>query len=100
LARKYFGTEEPIGKTIKITGGYGDWNGNDYQEVSYYTVTGVLADIPDNSHIRVNALVSFNLFSRGEAELSNWGDNFYTYLSLQPGSSPQALNAKLPVFIK
>ncbi len=100
LARKYFGTDEPIGKTIKMTGGYGDWTGNDYQEVSYYTVTGVLADIPDNSHIPVNALVSFNLFSRGEAELSNWGDNFHTYVSLQPGSSPQALTAKLPVFIK
>ena len=99
LVRKYFGTEDPIGKTIKMTGGYGDWNGNDYQEVSYYTVTGVLADIPDNSHIQANALVSFNLFSRGEAELSNWGDNFYTYVSLQPGSLPQALNAKLPGFI-
>lgn len=98
MARKYFGTEEPIGKTIKMTGGYGDWTGNDYQEINYYTVTGVLADIPNNSHIQLNALVSFNLFSRGEAELSNWGDNFYTYVSLQPGSSPQTLTAKLPAF--
>lgn len=100
LARKYFGTEEPIGKTIKMTGGYGDWNGNNYREVSYYKVTGVLADTPANSHIQIDALVSFNLFSRGEAELSNWGDNFYTYVSLQPGSSPQALDAKLPGFVK
>ncbi|MEZ0483005.1 ABC transporter permease [Fibrella aquatica] len=100
LARKYFGTDEPIGKTIKMTGGYGDWTGNNYQDVSYYTVTGVLADIPGNSHIQLNALVSFNLFSRGEAELSNWGDNFYTYVSLQPGSLSQALTTKLPAFAK
>ncbi|WP_375447162.1 ABC transporter permease [uncultured Fibrella sp.] len=100
LAQKYFGTEDPIGKTLKMTGGYGDWTGDDYQEVSYYTVTGVLADTPANSHLQVNALVSFNLFSRGEAELSNWGDTFYTYVLLRPGSSAAALEAKLPGFVK
>ncbi len=100
LARKYFGMEEPVGKTLKMTGGYGDWKGNDYQEVSYFTVTGVLADVPANSHLQFNALVSFRLFSRGEAELSNWGDSFYTYLALRPGASAPALEAKLPGFSK
>lgn len=100
LARKYFGQEDPIGKIIKMTGGYGDWKNNEYQDISYYTVTGVLADIPANSHLKINALVSFRLFSRGEAELSNWGDNLYTYVELQPGASAPALAVKLKPFVK
>ncbi len=100
LARKYFGSENPIGKTLKMTGGYGDWTGDDYQEVSYYTVTGVLAEIPANSHLKIDALVSFRLFSRGEKELSNWGDSFHTYVALHPGTSVQTLATKLPGFVK
>ncbi|RYC68903.1 ABC transporter permease [Spirosoma sordidisoli] len=100
LARKYFGNEEPVGKTLKMTGGYGDWAGGSYRDVSYYTVTGVLADSPANSHLSINALVSFTLFSRGEAELSNWGDSFYTYVRLRPGASAGGLDAKLPDYIR
>jgi putative ABC transport system permease protein len=100
LAQMYFGSENPIGKTLKMTGGYGDWTGDDYREVSYFTVTGVLANVPANSHLQLDALVSFRLFSRGEKELSNWGDSFHTYVALHPGASAQTLATKLPDFVK
>ncbi len=99
LAQKYFGSQDPIGQTLKMTGGYGDWTGSNYEDVSYFTVTGVLAPIPANSHLSIDALVSFRLLSRGEAELSNWGDSFYTYATLGPGTSAELLESKLPEFV-
>jgi putative ABC transport system permease protein len=99
LSQKYFGQEDPIGKTLKMTGGYGTWIGNGYEDVSYFTVTGVLASIPVNSHLKISALVSFKFLSRGEAELSNWGDSFYTYLRIKPSTSVELLESKLPEFV-
>ena len=46
-AKKLFGQEEPIGKRIKIDGG------NDYE------VTGVAKNVPNNSHIKFDYLVSY-----------------------------------------
>jgi putative ABC transport system permease protein len=100
MARKYFGRQNPIGKTIKMMGGYGDWSNSADQNASYYTVTGVLADIPTNSHLKINALVSFRRFSRGEAEFANWGDSFYTYLKLRPGASASVVADRLPLLTK
>src|SRR5687768_17128271 len=47
LAKKYFGNENPIGKTIKNNG------------TVEYEVTGVFDDLPANTHLKINALLSF-----------------------------------------
>ena len=71
-ARKYFGADNPVGKTLLINGG----------EPAY--VTGIMKDIPYNSHFMVDILVSMSsLISKD----SDWNDNwkrfgFYTYLLL------------------
>ena len=46
LARKYFGDQNPIGRTIKIANKYD------------CDVTAVIEDMPSNSHMRLNALVA------------------------------------------
>ncbi|HRI59170.1 MAG TPA: ABC transporter permease, partial [Saprospiraceae bacterium] len=96
LARKYFGTQDPIGQTLDIlqydTSGRG----------ATYRVTGVLAGAPRSSHFTFDMLISFSSFLKYEPDLmteDGWGDNsYYTYLLLKPGATVGALQAKMPGF--
>ncbi|SDP87348.1 putative ABC transport system permease protein [Mucilaginibacter sp. OK268] len=86
-AKKYFGDADPIGKTLLING----------QQSA--AVTGIMKDIPYNSHLRVDML-----FSMSSLVNANWEHNwrsfgFYTYLLLQPGVDAAQLSAKLPAFV-
>jgi putative ABC transport system permease protein len=86
-AKKYFGTTAAVGKTLLI-------NGRDKA-----TVTGIMKDIPYNSHLRVSMLFSISTFHMGEwVKWNQFG--FYTYLLLQPGTNASQLQAKLPAFVK
>jgi putative ABC transport system permease protein len=89
-ADKLFGKEDPIGKTVAIQS----------QDTISYTVTGILADIPGNSHLQFEGLLSFN--TRNTAELmGNWGGNWLiTYFELAPGTDVAALEKKFPDFLK
>jgi putative ABC transport system permease protein len=88
MAQKYFGSEDPMGKTVKLHNRFD------------YTVTGVMKNVPANSHIRFDGLASFSTF-HDEPWMNNWGVNLlWTYLRLAPGASPEALNKKLPDFVK
>ena len=74
-AHRYFGDSDPIGKTIRLDGQY------------EFRVSGVLADIPSNSHLRFSILLPFE--SLGEAVISDWHNNsFYTYVRLSPSGDP------------
>ena len=87
-ARRYFGGEDPIGKTIK----YIDAN-------EEYTVTGVAADPPANSHFRFDLLASFeSLYKRDPGNLGWYNFNHQTYLLLKEGADYRELEAKLDGF--
>jgi len=59
--KKYFGSDDPIGKIIKV-------NNRDI-----YTITGIFKDIPANSHIRTDLLFSFTtVIDRSPQLMSNW----------------------------
>lgn len=82
MAKKYFGDEDPIGKTVI------------YQEASF-TVSGVLKDPPDNSHLKFDFLVSINLYHA-------IGGNFYwgmfmttTFLQMQDNFNIEKINDRL-----
>jgi putative ABC transport system permease protein len=87
-ALKYFGNEDPIGKTLH----YSDED---------YVVTAVLKDIPANSHIHFNILLNYNKYiqlTNNDANTS-WGwSDFYTYILVKPGTNINALRAKMPAF--
>jgi len=89
-ARKYFGNGEAIGKVIQFGG-----NKN-------LLVTGVLKDVPANSHLQFSALISFATLAQTEKEgLNNWTwYNFFTYQLLKPNADPAAFAVKLPAFIE
>ncbi len=76
-ARKYFGTEDPVGKTLSLGGRY------DIQ------VTGVLQDLPSNSHLQFTILMPVKLLKDLGRNLDDWGHFFiHTYVQLHPESSP------------
>ncbi len=93
-AQALFGDENPVGKVFKVENKYD------------FTVTGVMKNIPRNSHFRFDVLVSFETLNhlygaRKEKIVKNWlnHDN-YTYLLLKEGSDYKALEEKFPPFIE
>ncbi|MBE8715564.1 ABC transporter permease [Sphingobacterium hungaricum] len=84
LAHKYFGNQEAIGKTIQFES---DPN-------AIYTVTGIIENMPENSHFRFSLLASMN--GVAEAKEANWMvSNFYTYFLLKDGYNFKAFEKKL-----
>ena len=80
VARRYFGAEDPLGKTIKL--------GQDP-----YLVKGVFADYPKNSHLELDLLFSYR--TEPEAQTS-WGwYDFFTYVKLRPGTQVDQFQAKI-----
>jgi putative ABC transport system permease protein len=92
IAEKYFGGEDPIGKNLRI------------HSDELYMVTGVIKNIPANSHIRPDFLASFitlDLQPTGNAaaDLVNNVD-YYTYLLLKEGTDYKQLEQKFAGFIE
>jgi putative ABC transport system permease protein len=88
-AEKYFGAADPLGETITI---------NHQKD---YTVTGVIADIPANSHMRFDFVRPFTLLGEGGRNLESWGDvSFYTFVQLRKGASFREVDAKLKAMVE
>jgi putative ABC transport system permease protein len=95
-ARKYFGEEDPLGKSLKGSESAGRSNPGDY------TVTGVIEDIPLNSHFRFNVLLSLNTFRKSLPEIfPEWGYvDFYTYFLVNEQFDEEAFKRKIPALLK
>ncbi len=90
LARKYFGDQNPIGQLIKFDGAVD------------LKVTGILADIPPQSHIHFDALISFSTtraFMPNQLKNWVWNPN-WTYVMLKPGVIPDELAKQFPSFVQ
>ncbi|MGB3586853.1 MAG: ABC transporter permease, partial [Tunicatimonas sp.] len=98
-ARKYFGETDPLGQEIIIDGAYGAWKESGYESRSTYIVTGVIEDLPTNTHLDFDLLVSFSKYSNLENELDNWGDSFYTYFKLSEPSAVSTITAGLSTIV-
>ncbi len=89
-AMKIFGNENPVGKSITKYSG----------DTITFTVTGILKDVPENSHMQFDGLASFSTIA-GPENMSNWGGNWMvTYLELQQGTSIASLEKKFPAYLK
>ena len=87
-AKKIFGNENPIDRQIKI--------GTD---TLLFIVTGVMADVPQNSHFEANILSSFITSQRSKDP--TWMNNsFSTYFLLKPNSSYKTVDAKYPELLQ
>ncbi|GAB4032114.1 ABC transporter permease [Spirosoma gilvum] len=87
IAEQFFGDQNPVGKTLEISHIYA--TNNTYVPL---TVTGVLEDYPENSHIQPDYLISTGMLrpmmtANNQNWQENWGNGdgyFLTYLHLKP----------------
>ena len=90
LADKYFGkNSSAIGKTLRTV-------------YDVYKVTGVIQDVPHNSHLRFDMLISWSSLPKNQNGDGNWGNfNNFTYVLLKPATNATAFNKKLvPMYEK
>lgn len=94
MARKYFGNENPMGNMI--TSGSG----------KNYKVTGVMSDVPGNSHLKFDALISGMSIAveQGVDDFNSldperfWNIGVYTFILLKENSSMQSIHDKFTPF--
>ncbi len=87
-ATKYFGDEDPIGKTLKIE-----------QDTNLSVITGVMQDFPQNSHFHAKMIGSLNTI--GNSRSTNWvNHNFHTYIVLKEGTDPQEFEARMQEMVR
>ncbi len=89
-AKRYFGKESPLGKSLTI-----NTHGNFPQ--SEFKVTGVIRDPPANTHLQFDFLVSFNSIWRDLDNGSTYWhwDYTYCYLLLNDQADPKVLEEKI-----
>ena len=89
LAEKYYGKgNNAVGQSLEDNSG------------ETYKITAVVEDVPKNSHIIFNGLISVNTLPADFSD--NWGQfNYYTYVLLRPNTNKEAFEKKLlPMYDK
>ncbi len=88
-AARFFGTEDPVGKTFRVS------------ETYDFTVTAVYQNIPSTSTIQFDFLIPYELKVKENKWLLEWGNtNDLTFARLKEGVSFEAFDARLRPYIK
>ncbi|MEP6749692.1 MAG: ABC transporter permease [Bacteroidota bacterium] len=87
MAKRYFGNEDPIGKTLT------------YNNSGQFKVTGVIEKMPSNAHFHFDLLGSLETI--GFAKNDTWMEgSFFTYVLMKKGADYKKLEAKLPGMVE
>ncbi|MFD0793941.1 ABC transporter permease [Mucilaginibacter litoreus] len=85
LAKKYFGADNAVGKTLLVA-------------KQPMKVTGVINKVPDNSHFHGDAFMSLITFTQNRPQ--TWSNvSFFTYLLLNKTADPKKLEARFPQLV-
>jgi putative ABC transport system permease protein len=90
FAKKNFGSKNPLGELIRIN------------ELRDYTVTGVFKDLPTESHLSFNFLISMEskAMDAGGKYMEDWEAlNSYTYVKLKENAGMQSFQSKLDTIL-
>ncbi len=88
MARKYFGEQDPMGKVLNADGRFD------------FKVTGILKEVPRNSHIRFDFLVPFIFGRELNYTVDRWGNSqFTTYVQLQRGLPANEVISKIARYL-
>lgn len=86
-AKKYFGTENPLGKLVRL---------GKKEDQQTYEVTGVAADLPENSYIEFDVLLSMNSFPQIKRFYWSWiWTQLETYILFKEGTDIENTRTKL-----
>jgi putative ABC transport system permease protein len=87
MAKKYFGDEDPMGKIITINFG----------QDAGFRITGVMQDIPHNTHFHFDFLISYvTMKAYDHSSYYTWDDfGHYNYIVLRDGADPDRLEKRL-----
>ncbi len=89
IAKKYFGEKNPIGQTMLFESFF-----------SECTITGVIKDWPEYSHLNIDILFSLSSLKNINFNFQNWENHtFVTYALLNKHTKPDLLEAKFPEFL-
>lgn len=90
IAERLFGNENPIGQDLPLN------------NISPVTITGVVKNVPGNSHLQFDYVISReNTAIDWEEYLNDWSTyGAYTYLLLEPSTDLNQFEAKLDSFIQ
>ena len=86
IAEKYFPDSNPMGQIVSLVGM------NRIDRTIDFTITGIMEDVPENSHIHFDMLASFEPLGSDE----NWS---YVYILTQPGTTKKILQPKISQFL-
>ncbi len=94
LAEKYFGPsweqQVPLGEIIDVSG----------MQQDRFTVTGILEEVPANSHVQFDFLLSYSSFRSDAGVNRSWAwSQCYTYLRLTPQTEPTVVEDKIKTII-
>lgn len=90
LAQKFFGDTNPVGQMLHVD------NQDDF------IVTGVMEDVPPNSHFTFSGLISMTTAKTYRSDIFDmWGYvDFYTYILLKENAGIRSLQKQSPAFLK
>jgi putative ABC transport system permease protein len=86
IAKKYFSDADPIGQSLQN------------QQNEEFKITGVIKDIPSNSHFRFDALISRSTRPQNQGSWGNFG--VFTYIQLPPAYELSKMYASLDTIVK
>jgi putative ABC transport system permease protein len=89
MARKYFGNEDPLGKSI------------DLNNKEVFQVSGIMKKIPSNSSIEADFLIPFSYMKKSSWYSDNWANNsIATYVLLNKGADIDQAATKINKVVK
>ncbi len=89
IAKKYFGDEDPVEKVLRLE--------NQFDLI----VSGVMKDVPANSHLKFDFIMPFRLLEFGGQRLDQWGNNsYFTYIELTAGADQAAADEKVRRYLQ
>ena len=89
LAKKYFGTADPLGKSLTLE--------NKYQ----FNVTGVMKDLPSNSSLVFDGILPYSFLKQIGAIDGSWGNNsIFTYVEVEKGTNLKDVDKKLTDIVR
>lgn len=90
-AKKYFGNEPAVGKTLY------------HNRESLYQVVGVYEDIPAHSHFQADLFLSLESWKQRSPNLflsGHFTSGFYNYVRLREGTDPKLVNQKIKEYVE